>query len=61
MGTLSQRFTWLSRLSLFTVFDPQNLMHGHGHFAAASTSLAALTVVLFGVAIVLFRRRQLAL
>ena len=61
VGTLSQRFSWMSRLSLFTVFNPQNLMHGHGHFAAASMSLAALTVALFGVAIAVFRRRQLAL
>ena len=61
VGTLSQRFSWMSRLSLFTVFNPQNLMHGRGDFAAASISLAALTVVLFGVAIAVFRRRQLAL
>lgn len=61
IGDLSTKLNWMNYLSLFTVFDPQNLIHGHGHFVADSVSLAIATVVLFGVAIIGFRRRQLPL
>ncbi len=61
VGDLSIKFDWMNHLSLFTVFDPQSLIHGHGHFVIDSISLLVATVILFGVAIVGFRRRQLSL
>ncbi len=61
VGDLSTKLNWMNHLSLFTVFDPQNLIHGHGHFVIDSVSLVAVTVVLLGVAIVGFRRRELPL
>ncbi len=61
VGNLSNQFDWMNHLSLFTVFDPQNLIHGQGHFGVDSISLAATAIVLFGVAIAGFRKRQLAL
>lgn len=61
VGELTTKFDWMNHLTLFNVFDPQNLIHGRGHFVADSISLAVSTVVLFGIAIAGFRRRQLPL
>lgn len=61
LDDLSNRVAWMNHLSLFNIFNPQNLIHGHGHFAADCISLAAATVHLVGAAIIGFRKRQLAL
>lgn len=61
VGDLSTKFAWLNHLTLFNVFDPQELIHGQGHFIVDSVWLLVATIVLFGVAIVVFRKRQLPL
>lgn len=61
IGELTASWAWLNHLSLFTAFNPQNLMQGHGHFVVDVAGLAAAAVLLFGIAVLGFARRQLAL
>lgn len=61
IGELAPRWSWLNALSLFTAFNPQNILQGHGHFVTDSLGLAAGTMVLFVIAVVGFARRQLSL
>jgi ABC-2 type transport system permease protein len=61
VADLTPHFAWLNHLSLFTAFNPQNLMQGHGQFALDAVGLAAAAVVLFGIAVAGFARRQLTL
>lgn len=61
VGDLSHKFAWVSHLSLFAAFVPQNLIHGTGHFLLETLSLAAAAIVLFAIAIFGFRSRQLSI
>ncbi len=61
VGNLSTKFNWLSHLTLFNFFDPQNLIHGKGHFALDSLTLLIATVIILVVSIAGFRKRQLPL
>ncbi len=61
MGDLSPQLRWLAHLSLFGVFNAQQLIHGRGPVLLDSLGLLAATVVLLAVAALLFRRRQLSL
>jgi len=61
IGDLTPRFAWINHLSLFTAFNPQNLIQGHGHLAIDTIGLAAATVIVFGIGIIGFVRRQLPL
>lgn len=61
VSDLSRRFHWMSRLSLFTAFNSQHLIHGQGHFGMVATGLALAAVGLFIIAVMGFRRRPLAL
>lgn len=61
LGTLTNKYDWMRRLSLFSLFDPQQLMRGNAHFAAESLALAATALILFALAVLVFRRRDLSL
>lgn len=61
MGTLSDQVGWMKYLSVFAAFNAQTLINGQDNFAALSVSLAVAALVLFGLAVVGFRRRQLSL
>jgi ABC-2 type transport system permease protein len=61
VGTLDSHVSWLKNLSVFTVFNPQDLVHGRSHFVSISIWLALAAVVLFSIAIAGFRRREMSL
>lgn len=61
IGDLSPRFAWVNHFSLFAVFNPQDLIRGQGDFAVTSICLAAAMVILLGIAVFGFNKRQLAL
>ena len=61
VGDISPRVRWAAHRSLFSVFNAQALVAGHGHVLADSLWLAAATVGLFALAVAGFQRRQLAL
>nr|NNM91225.1 ABC transporter permease subunit [Bacilli bacterium] len=61
IGDLTSKFSFVTRWSVFSLFDPQKLMHGQGNFIGNSLFLAVGTLLLYSVAIVIFRRRQFSL
>lgn len=61
VAMLSPNVSWLTRLSIFSTFDPQKLVQGQGHFAVISWSLLFASLALFGVAVTGFRHRKLSL
>lgn len=61
VGQLTPRLAWVNHLSLFTAFNAQALMHGNGMFAVNALSLAGASVLLFGIGVAGFSRRQLPL
>ena len=61
VGDLSPRLRWAAHLSLFTVFNSQELVSGHGPVLADALVLCAATIALLVVAVAAFQRRQLSL
>ena len=61
VGDLSSRLHWAAYLSLFAVFNPPELIAGHGPVLTDTLALAAATAILLIVAVAGFQRRQLAL
>jgi ABC-2 type transport system permease protein len=61
VGSLDDHVAWLKNLSIFTVFNAQDLVHGQGHVASLALLLLIAAVVLFGIAVAGFRRREVSL
>jgi len=61
VGDLSPRLTWAAHLSLFTVFNSQALVAGHGPVLTDALALSAATIALMALAVFGFQRRQLSL
>jgi ABC-2 type transport system permease protein len=61
ISSLADHVSWLKYLTVFTAFNPQDLIHGQGHFASVALSLAIAALALFGIAIAGFRQREMSL
>ena len=60
-GTISDKFSWLNHMSVFTVFNAPDLIHGTAPFATRVVALAVSSIVIFAIAILGFRKRQMSL
>lgn len=60
-GTISDKFAWLNNLSVFTAFNASELIHGTAPFATTVAALSVSSIVLFAIAILGFRKRQMSL
>ncbi len=61
VGDLGTRLRWATHFSLFTVFNSQALVAGHGPILSDALGLAAATIALLALAVAGFQRRQLSL
>ncbi|QSO51672.1 ABC transporter permease subunit [Alicyclobacillus curvatus] len=61
VGLLATHLSWMRRLSIFSAFNPQNIVHGQAHVVLLCISLAIGSILLFAAAVAGFRRRELAL
>lgn len=61
IATLSDKFRWMKHLSIFSAFNPQALINGHSNVTRISLAFTAASLVLFGMAVLGFRNRQMSL
>ncbi|MCC3372595.1 ABC transporter permease subunit [Cohnella sp. REN36] len=61
IGKFSDKIDWMRNLSLFSLYRPGEVVSGPGDMAVTSAILAAIGLVAFGLAVGLFRRRDLPL
>jgi len=61
LGKLSDQTEWIRRLSIFSLYRPADITNGDANIVATSLVLLAIGLVAFGLAVTLFRRRDLSL
>lgn len=61
LGKLSESIDWMRNLTIFSLYRPADIINGNGNMAATSVALDAIGIVSFGLAVVLFRKRDLPL
>jgi ABC-2 type transport system permease protein len=61
VGSLDDHVSWLKNLSIFSAFNPQDLVHGQVHVWPLTLLLLVAAVALFGIAVAGFRRREMSL
>lgn len=61
VGKLSSQVGWMKHLSVFETFQPQSILHGDVHVLPIALGLAASVVIIFGLSVYVFRRRELPL
>ncbi|WP_027087001.1 ABC transporter permease subunit [Cohnella panacarvi] len=61
LGKLSDQVEWIRSLSVFSLYRPADITNGNANIAATSLVLLAIGIVTFGLAVALFRRRDLSL
>lgn len=61
LGKLSERIEWVRGASLFALYRPAGIINGTADLLVPFLAMAAVGLVSFGLAIVLFRRRDLSL
>ncbi|MBB6671985.1 ABC transporter permease subunit [Cohnella nanjingensis] len=61
IGKFSDKIDWMRNISLFSLYRPGEVVNGEGDMVAAFIVLAAIGLVAFGLAIALFRKRDLPL
>lgn len=61
VGKMSEELTWLKNLSLFNLFQPQNIMRGEADVLLIALGLGGAALLLFGSGILLFKKRDLPL
>ncbi|WP_274654736.1 ABC transporter permease subunit [Paenibacillus humicola] len=59
LGKLSERIDWMRRLTIFSLYQPGEIINGRVDLAASFIALAAIGLVSFGLAVALFRKRDL--
>lgn len=59
VGRLSEKLEWMSDVSLFTLFRPEEIVEGTYNIWPASVVLLCGAVIMFTAAIVLFKKRDL--
>ena len=61
LGRMSQEMEWLNRFTPFTAFQPAEIAKGTVNVLPVSIGLGITGVLLYGLAIYIFRRRNLSL
>ncbi|MFC5528852.1 ABC transporter permease subunit [Cohnella yongneupensis] len=61
LGKLSVQIEWIRNVSVFSLYRPADIINGDAHMTASSITLAAIGLLSFSLAVVLFRRRDLSL
>jgi len=61
IGKFSESVEWLRYFTLFTLYRPGEIINGEGNVAVAFPVLFAVAILSFGLAVILFRRRDLPL
>jgi ABC-2 type transport system permease protein len=61
LGKLSDKTDWMRNITLFSLYKPGEIINGNADLAGACVILVVIGLVSFGLAIVLFRRRDLPL
>jgi len=61
LGKLSEKIGWVKNITLFSLYKPGEIVNGNEDLAAPFIILAAVGLVSFGLAVTLFRKRDLPL
>lgn len=61
LGKLSEKIDWMKYITIFSLYKPGEIINGNVDMIATSIVLAVIGFVSFGLAIVLFRKRDLPL
>ncbi|WP_256757893.1 ABC transporter permease subunit [Cohnella sp. WQ 127256] len=61
LGKFSEKIEWIRKLSIFSLYQPGEIVNGNVDFATPSSILSIVGIVSFGLAILLFRKRDLPL
>ncbi|OAB35298.1 ABC transporter permease subunit [Paenibacillus glacialis] len=61
LGKISEKIEWMKYFSIFTLYKPGDIVNGQGNLVVTSIILSVIGLVSFGLAIVLFRKRDLPL
>lgn len=61
ISKFSDKIEWMRNLTLFSLYQPGEIVNGTGDFVVTSLVLAAIGLIAFGLAVVLFRKRDLPL
>lgn len=61
LGKFSEKIDWMRNLSLFSLYKPGEIVNGHVDWVFPSLMLSVVGLAAFGLAIILFRKRDLPL
>ncbi|WP_307393641.1 ABC transporter permease subunit [Paenibacillus anaericanus] len=61
LGKLSDKIQWMRNISIFSLYKPSEIISGNVNMVVISIILSAIGLISFGLAIVLFRKRDLPL
>jgi ABC-2 type transport system permease protein len=61
LGKLSDKIDWMRNISIFSLYRPGEIVHGNVDLVVPSIILSVIGLVSFGLAIILFRKRDLPL
>jgi ABC-2 type transport system permease protein len=61
LGKLSDKIHWMRNISIFSLYKPSEIINGNVDMVFISIILTAIGLISFGLAVVLFRRRDLPL
>lgn len=61
LGKLSEKIDWMRKITIFSLYKPGEIIKGNLDLVSSSIVLASIGIVSFGLAVVLFRKRDLPL
>lgn len=61
LGKFSEKIDWMRNISIFSLYKPGEIVNGTVNMSASSIILSVIGLVSFGLAIVVFRKRDLPL
>ncbi|WP_169084120.1 ABC transporter permease subunit [Paenibacillus sp. PL91] len=61
LGKFSEKIEWMRNISIFSLYQPGEIVNGNAGLAASSIILTVIGLVSFGLAILLFQKRDLPL
>ncbi|MGH1143314.1 ABC transporter permease [Bacillus cereus] len=61
LGKLSDKFEWMRNISLFNLFQPQEIISGDYDVVPTSIGLLVSAIVIFGLSTLVFKKRDLPL